>query len=1016
MRRILAVLLFALVCTTGVHAQAVLASGAIAGLVKDVYGDGIPECTITLTNKTVGARREAMTSDDGIFAMPGLLPAGNYDLKVTRRGYADWELASFDLALGETLNFSITLYADKAATPEEAMRSIPSVQDSKISVSTTIDDQQLFDLPTQNQQLDALVLLAPAVVEAPDGTLIFRGEPWRNVFYLDGISVTSNYFAHTLGIAPFVMQETAGEMQVISSSAPTEFTHSGGGIVNAISKTGINRLHASAYDYYAQDAWNSPDFFSKNFTPSGRLNHAGVSVGLPVSTDSLFLFGNMERINESSEGQNRILNPLLTTNNGNSVATSNCTATADQCSAAASFLTEQMNAVVPQSQIATIGFARMDYRASETNTFSMSGAIDSERAPNSLNNATVSGNGGLLASNATTTDSTRFANFGWTRVFNSFSTNEFHADWFRNTQTASTNPTLFPASSAACPACGTGPVAITIAGTTVGGNPAVPYNVREQRYGGTDIFTRQFGTQTIRGGIDVWVNQDTMDQLYARYGQYNYPSLTAFAQDFSFNVKQLKNYSTFDQTLGNSDTALNIWSLHGFVQDTWRPLPKLTITAGLNYEFPRLPQPTEPNPGIYQTETIPRARTDFSPRIGIAYLLDKRTVVRVGGGSYYEPYPGELIRYLWMGGGIFQSYYELTPNEVGSPVFPKALPSTAPSTLAGTLLSQFFASAIDFRNPYSVQANFSIERRVNRWVSAVLSYVQSGGERLFTGTDINLPGNTQTSETYTINNAQGQAVNTYTTIVWNKSVAGQHWEVNSEGGSRYRAGTAQIRTAPLFGLSAQASYTWSHAYDDVSGPPAFAQIPSTTVPGIFLADWGNSAFDQRNRAVVNLVWQPAISKRNDALSRYVLNGWVFGGIATYASTMYESAVIDTIGQQFATGTSAITMDYTTTIAGTDGWNRVPFVNPGTIPIGKQFNVDVKASKWIPFGERLRGQLSVLAFNVSNHQNVSAVNNIAYTAVSGVLNPVPGVGTPIASYGYPYGSSARRVQVEFRLEF
>ena len=120
MRRILAVSLFALVGTTGIHAQAVLASGAITGLVKDIYGDGIPETTITLTNKVVGVKRSMLTSDDGIFELPALIPAGSYDLKVTRRGYADWELPNFDLSLGETLNFKITLYADRAATAERA--------------------------------------------------------------------------------------------------------------------------------------------------------------------------------------------------------------------------------------------------------------------------------------------------------------------------------------------------------------------------------------------------------------------------------------------------------------------------------------------------------------------------------------------------------------------------------------------------------------------------------------------------------------------------------------------------------------------------------------------------------------------------------------------------------------------------------------------------------------------------------------------------------------------------------
>src|SRR5580698_17554 len=171
MRRTLAVSLFALVCSPAVYAQAVVGSGAITGIVMDKYGDGIPETTIALTNKTSGVKRTMLTSDDGIFTLPALLPGSGYDLKVTRRGYADWELASFDLSVGETVNFRIRMYADRAPTPDEAQRALAPVQDSKTSVTAQVTESQLADLPNPVQEVDPLVLLSPAVVENPQGVL-----------------------------------------------------------------------------------------------------------------------------------------------------------------------------------------------------------------------------------------------------------------------------------------------------------------------------------------------------------------------------------------------------------------------------------------------------------------------------------------------------------------------------------------------------------------------------------------------------------------------------------------------------------------------------------------------------------------------------------------------------------------------------------------------------------------------------------------------------------------------------
>ena len=734
MRRTLAVSLFALVCTTGAYAQAVVGSGAITGIVLDKYGDGIPETTISLTNKGTGLKRTMLTSDDGVFTMPALPPASAYDLKVTRRGYADWELPSFDLSVGETVNFKIGLFADRAATPEEAQRSIATVQDNKMSVTSLVTDEQLFALPTPVQQVDPLVLLAPAVVEGSDGLLVFRSERARNEFLLDSVSITNNYFLYHPSVAPFVMQESVSQMQVIPAAAPPEFGHTMGGFVNAVTKTGTNGLHASAYDYFSQNSWDAPDFFGNGFVPSGRQNHAGVSVGLPISTDSLFFFGNMERVNNSSQGMNRILNPLLTAPGGNTVLPGGCTASELQCQQAALFISRQLNVKVPQSQISTIGFARMDYRPNEHNAFSLAGSILSGRGVNTLDSNTVSTNGGMIASNANLTNATRFARFGWTRVIGDNMVNDFHGEWLRDTMTAAANPGQSPLSTSDCVSCGTGPLALNVDGTPLGANPTVPFNMREQRYSGTDSFTFTLASHTVRVGGDVWRRQDTMEQLYANYGMYNYSSLTAFATDFSNNVRALKNYTTFDQTLGTAAADTTDWSYALFAEDTWKVKPGFTVNFGVRWDKAHLPKPTEPNSANYLTGFIPSPNTDVQPRIGLAYMLDNRTVVRVGGGSYYEPFPGQLLHDLFVGGGVYQTYYDLTPTATGTVVYPKTLPSSAVQTLNTALQGQFFAGA-RFRNPYSLQGTASIERRLNRYVSLAATYVQSAGLRMWTAWD-----------------------------------------------------------------------------------------------------------------------------------------------------------------------------------------------------------------------------------------------------------------------------------------
>ena len=301
---------------------------------------------------------------------------------------------------------------------------------------------------------------------------------------------------------------------------------------------------------------------------------------------------------------------------------------------------------------------------------------------------------------------------------------------------------------------------------------------------------------------------------------------------------------------------------------------------------------------------------------------------------------------------------------------------------------------------------------MTRYVSLAANIVFSQSAHLWTATDQNLPAGISTEETYNIDNSHGVLVNTYENLVWNKAVASHKYQVDTYGASRYRGASAQLRTAPLFGFTMQASYTYSLATDDVSGPPAYSTVPSNFFPGDYNGDKGTSPFDQRHLAVINWTWQPVVNQKTDALSRYLLNGWAVSGIATYASAMHTTPLVEVAGQQF----SGITMDYTSNLLGTGGWSRVPTQGVNTLPIGVLTSVDVRVSRALPFTARFKGRLMFEVFNATNHVNNTSVNTIAYTAVSGTITPVTGLGAPTGDYSYPTGSAARRMQAVFRLDF
>jgi hypothetical protein len=1019
MKIILGLCLLTLVCSPGAYPQAVSGFGAVTGTVRDPYGDGLPDTAVVISNRALGVRRIQTTTDDGMFSLPDLPPGAGYTLNLKHRGFSEFDLKDVRIALGATQNYQIVLPVlppDARAQPAPTYTPTEAV---RFELSTQFAPVQMEMDPTNDRRLESLVALAPAVTEAPSGVVAFLGEGFTNALLADGVLASNTYFFRSPGIVPYVTQDAVAEMQVISAAAPAEFGHSAGGFVNVATHGGGDAFHGAAYGYYNNQNFNSRGRFDPaGFNPTNKMEQYGLSAGGPA-VSHMYWFFNGEVQQGSSEGINLITNPLIGNAAGTAVAPSNCVApaTAAQCTAAIGFINAQLNRVVPSSLHSDTGFARMDYRVSPGNNFSVEGSAMQAHAPNGSVNDQVSTNGELLGNNGKYTDETRFGKASYTATPGSNAVNEIRAAWYHDRFSDYENPTLLPS---------TGAVGINIAGTPIGGNPAYPMVISEQRWEFADHLTAAVGSHLLTFAGEYTRNQDKTAQIYARAGSFDYASLTAFAEDYSGNTLQHRDYMDFNQGLGQPVVTVKTQQIGAYAQDVWRPLPGLTVTGGVHWEKVLFPYPAYTSASFYETGSIPSATTDFSPRGGIAYQLDRHTVVRLGFGSYYQPYSGQLLEALFTGNGINQASLTLLPNQTGNLIFPKIYATNLLSTSFPSGSQNVVFPLNKFRNPFTEQGTLNIERNLDRDTTVSIGVMQSRGVRLFTQIDENLL-NWSSTKVYTIDNAAGSPTgNYYFSSMWTGKAAGtnfQHvYQIDDYANSRYDAAVAQVRRRMSHGVAVQASYTFSHAIDNVSGPPLVGGYATNanSIPGDYRDDQGDSSFDQRHRVTANVTWQPTVTGSDSAVTRFVLNGWQITGTATLASGLPETPVAITMGQQFASGvnngSTAITMLYVNSLNGSGGWNRVPFEDVNSLRNSAQYVVNARVAKVLPFTDRVKGIVMFEAFNAFNNQYSTSLDTIAYTATLGVLRPVPSVGTATAADGYPYGTNARRAQVALRIVF
>jgi len=1036
------------------------ANASIGGTVLDASGSAVPEAEVTIENSSLGLERKVSTTGAGVFSAASLPPATGYTVTVTKTGFTKYTVAPFDLAVGQQLGLSIVLAVAGTGTAVDVTSDAPIVETTKTDVSGVVDSNQILNLPINGRRVDSFVLLQPGVTnDATFGLLSFRGQAGGNTFLTDGIDTTNTFYNENAGRTRTynISQDAVQEFQVVTSNFLPEYGRASGGIVNTITRSGSNELHGTAYWFFRNRSLNATDPTSGGVNPPNTRHQAGASVGGPIKKNKLFYFFNGEL--------QRIENPIVSSNitstlyNANGVATgavdpvTGCggssyavRASGAQCTGLLSYLQGRVAPqIVPRNVDVNLLFFKLDYQLNDRNRFNAEINYLDFRSPNGIQTQGALTNGNAVGNNADTNVFDRTVKTGLTTVVAANAVNEVRFGLFKDRQYDPASPSLLPS---------IGPIGLSITSgslSNIGYATAYPrLHPSELRYQLTDTYSLTVNRHTLKFGVDYAHTEDYDLQRANQFGTYTYANINALALDYS-NPVNGKNWTTYTQTFGNPLWDGVMQDVGLFAQDEIHVNSKLTISPGIRYEHTNLPQPAAPQPlgalnipGDWpQTATLNYKANNVAPRIGIAYALDSKTVIRVGYGLFYNRYVSQIVDGLAKGNGSYQPSYTFQANTpaqfAAGPIFPNFLP-TPPNTAANAPTIQFDTK--DFRNSYSEQGQLSIQREVARNTSVTSSYIWSRGLHIATAYNANL-GTPTLSYTYPVySDAAGtNLVGSYTAPLYTRAQLinpnyNGVYAMSSDANSYYNGLTIGVNSRYRSWFEVSGGYTWSHTIDYNIGGAAgatgssgvlFAQTaPTSFNNNDYRFEKGNAATDQRQKVFATAILNPKFTSGNSFVEKYLINGWQLSVLTTAASSFH---IDSTIGGVSASTLPALPAGQsyfaTSTINGLGGFNatRVPFQPVGNLLVPPTYRTDARISKLFSVTERIKVQLAFEAQNVFNHLIVagaSPLNQQEYSLISsgGVskLVPFPLYKQITATQALLGESTARRAQASIRITF
>lgn len=306
-KRFLSLLVMAFAFITTVMAQ-VTTSGISGKITAD--GEAVIGATITAKHEPSGTVYRAVTNIDGRYTIQGMRVGGPYSVDITYIGHKTKTFSNINLLLGETQSLSCVLEEDAQMLGEQVVIGRAGLNATKTGAAQSINAQMINDMPSITHGIADVARLNPQLTVTNGGVMSFAGTNNRyNSFQIDG-AMNNDVFGLAsggsnggqAGTQP-VSMETIEQIHV--NVAPFDVRQSGftGGAINAITKSGTNQFHGSAYYYGYNKNLIGSKYKMANGTYSQKYDdqseyQMGVTLGGPIIKNKLFFFANFEKTNK----------------------------------------------------------------------------------------------------------------------------------------------------------------------------------------------------------------------------------------------------------------------------------------------------------------------------------------------------------------------------------------------------------------------------------------------------------------------------------------------------------------------------------------------------------------------------------------------------------------------------------------------------------------------------------------------------------------------------------------------
>jgi hypothetical protein len=338
-------------------------TGEIDVIVQDPSGSVIPKAEITITGSTTGNLARTLTTSDTGLAIAPLLPPETYDVVVTIAGFEKLIRRGVDVRVGESVTLHLIMTPGNVTTEVTVVGQTPLLEEKSITVGQVVDEREMINLPLNGRNYLELGNLVPGAVPSEgsrDQTFSSYGNGGlQNAFLLDGAR-NVNYLRGLDNRARDMVRpplDALSQFQVQTSNYSAEFGSSAGAVVNAVTKSGTNRYHGSAYDFARNDKLDAYNFFSAGSKPLFVQNQWGGSVGAPIKKNRAWIFGAYEGFHNRSEAPGFATVPTAAFRQGDFGATKvyDPASLAPNPNGSGSIRTQFPNNIIPTSRFDPLG-------------------------------------------------------------------------------------------------------------------------------------------------------------------------------------------------------------------------------------------------------------------------------------------------------------------------------------------------------------------------------------------------------------------------------------------------------------------------------------------------------------------------------------------------------------------------------------------------------------------------------------------------------------------------------------